>query len=68
MKTFFYLCLFTFIHVWSFAQTNWAPIGSSWYYSFSSINPGIESYTKISTIKDTSVNSVNCKMLIIRAC
>lgn len=65
MKTFFYLCLFTFIHVWSFAQTNWAPIGSSWYYSFSSINPGIESYTKISTIKDTSVNSVNCKMLII---
>ena len=59
MRSFILLCIFTLLSIPSFAQINWAPIGSTWYYSYSNPNPNIGSYMKITSIKDTSVNFIN---------
>lgn len=51
--------LFTVLKVVS--QSEWAPVGATWYYGFSSwMTTG---YYKISYIGDTMINTVSCKIM-----
>ncbi len=45
------------------AQGIWSPPGATWYYSYSN-NFAVTGYVKISYLKDTTINSKNCKALL----
>ena len=64
MKTLWVFALILFNCLLGFSQQEFAPIGAEWYYSF---NEGMQNegagYYLLKSIKDTTIDSKECKVL-----
>lgn len=57
------LSLLLLLSTCAFAQ-NFAPIGSTWYFNRSTVNPDYKTYKKFESIKDTTINGQNCMKIV----
>lgn len=46
-----------------FAQNEWAPLGAKWYYTLTNSSSSDISFNYLESVKDTSVNNIQCKKL-----
>jgi len=65
MKSFFVILAFLIPSLTIYSQ-DWAPIGSTWYYSegFSFWNEYDEDYIKFESVKDTIIDGKNCRKIV----